>query len=891
MISETASLAIKVESLEAELAARRLSGLENSGRKAESALGRLFNTAKPGQQVLRGVGQAATLAFGVASVAAAGAIADWKNYNVAITEVRSITGDTRAEFQKMRKDVLELSAAIGVDATVAARGLYQTISAGIPKENAIAFLGTASKLAIAGVTDVDTAVDGLTNTINAFKIPVGEAELVADALFKTVEQGKTTVEELSRNMSKASVPAAALGVEYKELLATIIGITKQGTPTAEAFTQVKNVFQALANPSTELASTYERLGVESGRQLIAQEGLSGALEKVRQAYLGNDAALIEALRSSEAFLGVLSVTGDNLAVVEQGLRDVEDSAGAMGDAYATNAATLGTALTSLRASAVGLVEEMEASFGIIAQFAQSLRDVSALISSLGGGKLSAATQGAIASGGAVGVQNIEARIAELRQIRKENEGKDIFEIKFGGNLKIDTEIKALEESLARINPAAKELASTASELALLDKELATGVITAKQHAQQRELVLGTYKEEVTVRKEQVEQETALQEQRKKELEDRSKMARQTADEMKARDKQLDKYAKRAQDLATTERDRLNLELEYVEAAVKGGKVSEEVGAKAVANLNEQIRLLELRQEKVSGKSSGGGGGASGGSDFALTSALSLPDIYDPFGGNSEFDRFADAEEKLQESYDKRRQIIVESTRLAEEEKLALLKQTEGEYFAVRQNFDQAHKDLIVNSTADIFGSLASIAKDAAGEQSDVYKALFAASKAFAVANSIIKIQQGVAEAASLPWPTNLAAIGSTIAATAQVVGTISSTNYSGAYERGGIIPAGRFGLVGEAGPEFVQGPATVTSARNTSDMLGRTGRGGSNVTVNITNLPGQTADVKERETPDGKMIDVMIKQVKREVASDIAKGGNGISQALEKNYGLGRGKR
>jgi hypothetical protein len=43
------------------------------------------------------------------------------------------------------------------------------------------------------------------------------------------------------------------------------------------------------------------------------------------------------------------------------------------------------------------------------------------------------------------------------------------------------------------------------------------------------------------------------------------------------------------------------------------------------------------------------------------------------------------------------------------------------------------------------------------------------------------------------------------------------------YAEGGTIPAGETGIVGEAGPEFVKGPAEVTSAKDTKEILSKLG--------------------------------------------------------------------
>lgn len=76
------------------------------------------------------------------------------------------------------------------------------------------------------------------------------------------------------------------------------------------------------------------------------------------------------------------------------------------------------------------------------------------------------------------------------------------------------------------------------------------------------------------------------------------------------------------------------------------------------------------------------------------------------------------------------------------------------------------------AASQTFDSLTSIAKDFAGEQSGVYKAMFAASKAFAIAESVIKIQQAMAQALALPFPANLGAIATIAAQAASIVSNI-----------------------------------------------------------------------------------------------------------------------
>ena len=63
--------------------------------------------------------------------------------------------------------------------------------------------------------------------------------------------------------------------------------------------------------------------------------------------------------------------------------------------------------------------------------------------------------------------------------------------------------------------------------------------------------------------------------------------------------------------------------------------------------------------------------------------------------------------------------------------------------------------------------------------------------------------------------------------------------FAGLFDQGGIIPTGKFGIVGEKGPEIVTGPAKVVGRKDTERMLdsansNRDRSGGTNITYNIS---------------------------------------------------------
>ncbi len=63
--------------------------------------------------------------------------------------------------------------------------------------------------------------------------------------------------------------------------------------------------------------------------------------------------------------------------------------------------------------------------------------------------------------------------------------------------------------------------------------------------------------------------------------------------------------------------------------------------------------------------------------------------------------------------------------------------------------------------------------------------------------------------------------------------------FAGLFDKGGYIPAGQFGIVGEKGPEIVNGPARVTGRMETARQMGGNG-GGPNIVYNISAVDVQS---------------------------------------------------
>ncbi|MDR2945990.1 MAG: hypothetical protein LBV79_04515 [Candidatus Adiutrix sp.] len=225
------------------------------------------------------------------------------------------------------------------------------------------------------------------------------------------------------------------------------------------------------------------------------------------------------------------------------------------------------------------------------------------------------------------------------------------------------------------------------------------------------------------------------------------------------------------------------------------------------------------------------------------------------------------EEMLAQSYARRQEMILESTLVTEEERLDLMKRLTQQYNAELGAMENARIQTLLGGAQNMFDGLAGLAKSFSGKQSQAYRVMFAISKGFAVAQAALSIATGLAKAQELGFPANLGEMARVAATGASIVSQINSSNYAGAYDRGGYIPGGKVGLVGEYGPELVRGPATVTGREATAKLAREAGRsgasGGRSITINATYVLQDKADLDQFRASKRQMDADLARSIKR----------------------------
>ena len=174
------------------------------------------------------------------------------------------------------------------------------------------------------------------------------------------------------------------------------------------------------------------------------------------------------------------------------------------------------------------------------------------------------------------------------------------------------------------------------------------------------------------------------------------------------------------------------------------------------------------------------------------------------------------------------------------------------------------------------------------ESSGAYRSLFAVQKSFAVASATMDAVQAWIKALNDPsavtWPQKLANYASAMATTTSAISQLTSVSM---HDKGGRIKAGEWGIVGEYGPELVQGPMNVTSRRETAELARSAMKGTgtdsgavtSSVVVNLYESPDKAGNVEQRCDDEQRIIDIFV--------ADIRHGGT-MSSVLQNTFSLNR---
>lgn len=357
--------------------------------------------------LLQGVGQG--IGHFVADKAVEAAKAVWElgtAFEDGLAKVSTLVDTASVDMDQLGDSLLDLSSKYGLEASNLAESTYNAISSnnalGKDSEALMKVLESSAKLAKAGFTDVDTATSATLKTLNAYGLGVESVDRIQKVLIQTQNTGITTVGELGAVLAQVTPSAAAAGIQFEEVGAALATMTAQGTPAAQATTQLNAVITAFMKPTADMISGLsgiademikngqlsgenadhytrqkERLAelsreilecndgtkesnqrykelqneiklvnkeidaatAEMSLQILEANGLQGTLELLNKEFGGSTNQMAAALSSSEALKASLAITGKNAETFTSNLHAMSTEADVVGEGFEKVAGT------------------------------------------------------------------------------------------------------------------------------------------------------------------------------------------------------------------------------------------------------------------------------------------------------------------------------------------------------------------------------------------------------------------------------------------------------------------------------------------------------------------------------------------------------------------------
>ena len=309
-------------------------GIDNSGlyEGKREAMGIIKTLASDitSFDIFGGIGISAATAF---AQAAKSSYDFEKEFRKNMLEVATISTQVTDDMTGFMNQVMSITQEIPIKAPEAAKALYSIVSAGHDGADGMKILEVSAKAAVGGLTETETAADAITTILNAYKMSAEEAGTVSDQLFTTVRLGKTTFGELGASIAQVAPIAAAYGISIDQVLGAVASLTKQGTPTAQAMTQIRAAIQGTAG----------ELGDAAFQGRTFQEALQLIYEKAG----GSASKMKEMLGTDEGLAATLALTGKNAKAAANDLGELQSSLGATEAAFEKMADEAGNQMTLL----------------------------------------------------------------------------------------------------------------------------------------------------------------------------------------------------------------------------------------------------------------------------------------------------------------------------------------------------------------------------------------------------------------------------------------------------------------------------------------------------------------------------------------------------------------
>ena len=257
----------------------------------------------------------------------------WKDFETSMGNVSTLINETTESMSDMKKEVLRVGKDSVKPISELTASLYDIRSAWVSAWDAMTVLKSAEMLATAGLSSTKESTDLLTSSFNSFAKQWYDSNEIAEILFKTVKNGKTTVSELAQWFWWIAGLASTVWVDFKELMWATSALTTTWLKSSEVYSWIKWVLSWLLKPTTEAKKKAKELWIEFSITALKTKWLKWFIEDLKEKSWWSSDNLSALFWSVEWLNAVMWLAWANADAFNTALDDMNWKSWALQEAY------------------------------------------------------------------------------------------------------------------------------------------------------------------------------------------------------------------------------------------------------------------------------------------------------------------------------------------------------------------------------------------------------------------------------------------------------------------------------------------------------------------------------------------------------------------------------
>lgn len=276
------------------------------------------------------------------------------DFEAQMSRVKAISGATGEEFEKLKKQAIQLGADTAFSASEAAQGMENLAAAGFTTSEIMDAMPGMLNLAAASGEDLASSADIAASTLRGFGLEASDAAHVADVLAENANRTNSSVSETGEAMKYVAPLARAAGISLEETAAAIGIMANAGIQGSQAGTTLRGAISRLSKPTDAMTAAMEELGISFYDSEGKMKSLSDQVGMMRKAMSGmtdeQKNNYLVTLYGQEALSGML-------ALINEG----EDELMSLTEAYKACDGSAEAAAETMQDNLKGAIEQLSGS--------------------------------------------------------------------------------------------------------------------------------------------------------------------------------------------------------------------------------------------------------------------------------------------------------------------------------------------------------------------------------------------------------------------------------------------------------------------------------------------------------------------------------------------------